>query len=188
MESYDSPTFLGRKDKIALGMTMGQLTKGIGLVMGLLLFWLLLIDQVTVIGAGVGFAVSLIGAIILSAVKISGVKIPSYVFKATMMMIRRPAYAADAVAALEPPAPTPEFSQPVGDAAAEDAEMPPPKGLRKLLRRGRGRALEAAKDKDNQYMAKAQADAAAANAMVEGRRQLRSLAREFRAFLPRLRR
>ena len=36
MEPYDSPTFLGNKDKLLLGMTIGQ----IGVFMGSGLLWL----------------------------------------------------------------------------------------------------------------------------------------------------
>lgn len=185
MGPYDSPTFLGRKDKIAMGMTMGQLLKAVCLLMGLLLFWLLLIDHIGLIMCGVGLVVSLIGTIVISTVKVSGVKIPAYLMKMVMMTVRRPAYVADAVVALQSLEPA------MDDRHASDAvevTESSPGLLRRIVSRGKSKAVTAAKDQDNRYLAKAQADAVSANAWVEGRRQVRSLLKEFQAFLPKFRR
>ena len=178
-----------------MGMTMGQLMKGILVLFVLLIFWLLMIDHVGLIGTGLGFVVSLVGTLVLSAVKIGGVRIPPYLFKMTMMMLRRPAYVADAVLALQ----VAEPSMNTGAAAvvgagsmvlADGAVDGQVSGglLRRLMSRGKKQAVVAVKDPNNRYMAKAQFDSVQANALVEGRRQMRSLLKEFRQFLPKFRR
>ena len=187
MGPYDSPTFLGRKDKIAMGMTMGQLMKAIGLLMGLLTFWLILIDHVGMIVSGLGFLITLIGTVVVVTVKIGGVKIPAYLMKMTMMSIRRPAYVADALGALQLLEPTVAGLGSGAGVGTAEVEGPPPGLLRRLLSGGRKKAVAAAKDQDNRYMAKAQMDSVSANAVTEGRRQIRSLLKEFAAFLPKFR-
>ena len=185
MGPYDSPTFLGRKDKIAMGMTMGQLIKGIGLMMGLLTFWLILIDHVGMLVAVIGFVVSLVGTVVVLSVKISGVKIPAYLMKLVMMSIRRPAYVAEALGALQVLEPKVDFLLP----SASGLDEAPRVGLlRRLFSVGRKRTVAAVQDQDNRYMAKAQVDSVSANAFTEGRRQFRSLLKEFAAFLPKFRR
>ena len=186
MGPYESPTFLGRKDKIAMGMSMGELMKAIVLLMGLLLFWLLLLDYVGLIVCGLGFVVSLIGAIVIATVKIGGVKIPIYVVKMVKMSFRRPAYVAEALGALQVFEPTVDVFD-LGSGVPEE-KRPPPSLLRRLLFRGKDQAMAVARDQDKRYMAKAQIDSVSANAVTEGRRQMRSLLKEFKAFLPKIRR
>ena len=205
MGPYESPTFLNRKDKIAFGMTMSQLGIGIGLVMGLLLFWLLL--PVHVIVQLGGFLVNLIAVLVIMTVRISGVRIPAYLFRAFSMWLRRPAYVAVADLAINQLPDFDAIDAPLGTAAADGAVAAesgavaldefgepvevPPKGWRKitfLLRRLTGLLGRRAKDQETRYQVKAQADGVAAEAIVGGRQQLRSLMRELRDLLPRFRR
>ena len=173
-----------------MGMTMGQLMKSVVLLLGLLTFWLVLLDHIGLIVSGLGFVVSLIGTVVLSAVKIGGVRIPSYLMKMLMMTVRRPAYVADAVLALQVAEPLVGSAVPgvLGGTLESEEPASPPGRLRGLLYRGRLKAVSAARDPNKRNMAKAQMDSVQANLVVDGRRQLRSLLREFRAFLPRLRR
>ena len=187
MGPYESPTFLGRKDKIALGMTMGQLMKGVVLLLGLLTFWLVLLDHVGLIMSGLGFIVSLIGAVLLLTVKIGGVRIPAYLMKMLMMTIRRPAYVADSFLALQVVEPLLGSAVP-GVAPESDEAVPTPGRLRGLLSLGRLKAVSASRDPNNRYMAGAQMDSVQVNVVVQVRRQLRSLLNEFRALLPKFRR
>lgn len=76
MGPYDSPTFLGRKDKIVMGLTLGQL----GIVLGGGLVWF-----VVILGMDRGMMESMLlfaplhaGTCIIGLVRIAGLMIPVY--------------------------------------------------------------------------------------------------------------
>ena len=76
MEPYDSPTFLGNKDKLLLGMTIGQ----VGVFMGSGLLWLMIAlaaEFSTLMSLLIfGPAHALTAALFL--VKLSGMALPMY--------------------------------------------------------------------------------------------------------------
>ena len=76
MGPYDSPTFLGRKDKIVLGLTLGQLAVVLG--GGLVWFVLILGMDRGMMESMLMFAPLHAGTCILGLVRIAGLLIPVY--------------------------------------------------------------------------------------------------------------
>ena len=87
---YDSPTFLGQKDKYLMGLSMIELM----ISMGVAFFWFIL--SLLIPG---GFLVRLLVTLALTGasmsilfVRIYGLSIPSYIFLSILRLFRHPSY------------------------------------------------------------------------------------------------
>ena len=97
MGTYDSPTFLGNKDKLVMGMTIGQ----VGVFIGAGVFWLMLalsfefsvLMSLALFGPAHGITVSFF------LVKLSGMSIPMYLLAMAQSMVSATVYHVDAEAA-----------------------------------------------------------------------------------------
>ena len=99
MEPYDSPTFLGNKDKLLLGMTIGQ----IGVFMGSGLLWLMIalaaefstLKSLLIFGPAHALTVAFL------MVKLSGIALPMYLLAMLSSLVASAVYHVDAVGARE---------------------------------------------------------------------------------------
>ena len=88
--SYDSPTFLGQKDKYLMGLSLPELMMAMGVGFGWFLITLLLpfstIMRLVVLLPLTGFSMALL------FVRISGLSIPMFLMLALMRMFSKPSY------------------------------------------------------------------------------------------------
>lgn len=99
MEPYDSPTFLGNKDKLLLGMTIGQ----VGLFMGSGLLWLMIalaaefsmVKSLLIFGPAHALTVAFV------TVKLSGIALPMYLLAMLSSLVSSAVYHVDAAGAKE---------------------------------------------------------------------------------------
>lgn len=97
MGTYDSPTFLGNKDKLVMGMTIGQ----VALFIGAGVFWLMLAlsFEFSVLMSLALFGPAHGATVAFFLVKLSGMSIPMYLLAMVQSMVSATVYHVDAAEA-----------------------------------------------------------------------------------------
>ena len=99
MDPYDSPTFLGNKDKLLLGMTIGQV--GVFIVSGLLWLMIALAAEFSTLKSLLIFGPAHALTAALFLVKLSGMALPMYLLAMLSSLVSSAVYHVDAVGARE---------------------------------------------------------------------------------------
>ena len=205
MGPYESPTFLGKEQKVAFGMSMSRLMLTIGVALGAIFVSFLL--PLPWWGQGICFVLLTAVALVVLNVRISGVKVIPYVGKAVVMTLRRPAYSSNLEEALTGERLQFQVASFPDDANDELPTVTPGKGgklelflgplarpvavgLGRMRSAGGGRLGSAAvrlkgkaNDKTAKGIAQAEAESISVNAALEARAQARSVLQELKGML-----
>ena len=138
MTPYDSPTFLGRKNKFLLGLSAGQVgVVGVVIVVWLPVFFALgmlaILPRLLVVLPGAGVTLALI------FVRIQGLSMPRYGVMSVRLLVRRPIYESEGEYLVNGPEGPAGGDLESGLASAEQVRLAQE---RREQRRSRGRMLK----------------------------------------------